>query len=181
MKSSYFKILSVLFIFAIIAMIFNIIQEKYKYFNIVKNSKYMAHALSGIDGINYTNSKEALENSYNNGYRLFETDINFTKDHELVCVHGWKKSDYENKLGITYNSEGALSYYEFMNVKVKNKYTTISFKDLVELMYKYNDTYFLLDIGNKSYDETKEIYEEILNITQDKKILDRLITGRTYN
>lgn len=51
----------------------------------------MAHALGGIDGENYTNSKEALGSNYNKGVRLSEVDINLTADDKLVCVHGWKK------------------------------------------------------------------------------------------
>ena len=47
----------------------------------------MAHALGGIDGENYTNSKEALGSNYNKGVRLSEVDINLTADDKLVCVH----------------------------------------------------------------------------------------------
>ena len=35
----------------------------------------------------------------------------------------------------------------------------------------------MIDIGRKSYEETKKIYTEILNTTQDKNILNRMITG----
>lgn len=39
-------------------------EENLKYLNIVKKSNYMAHALGGIEGENYTNSQEALETNY---------------------------------------------------------------------------------------------------------------------
>ena len=66
------------------------------------------------------------------------------------------------------------------NVKIKDKYTTMGFDDLVSYMKKYKDIYVMLDIGSKTYEETKKIYSEILNVTQNKNILDRLITGRTH-
>lgn len=147
----------------------------------IKKNKYMAHALGGINGQAYTNSKEAIENSYKKGMKLFEVDVKLTSDEKLVCVHGWSKKDYEERLGITYNKENSvMSYEQFINTKIKGKYTTMSFEDLVNYMKKYNNIYVMIDVGRKSYDETKKIYTEILNITKNKKILNRLITGRAY-
>ncbi len=181
----YYKIIEmVLIIIVIIGIIiytYYVRNSKRKYIKMVKKNRYMAHALGGIDGENYTNSKEALESNYNKGIRLFEVDINLTADGKIVCVHGWKKSDYEKKIGIKYNSENSIMTYEkFKNVKIKDKYTTMGFDDLVSYMKKYKDIYVMLDIGSKTYEETKKIYSEILNVTQNKNILDRLITGRTH-
>ena len=53
----------------------------------------------------------------------------------------------------------------------------MSFEDLVKYMEKYNDIYVMIDIGKKSYEDTKKIYTEILNTTKDKNILNRMITG----
>lgn len=36
-----------------------------------------------------SNSLEALEHSYENGFRLLELDFSWTCDGELVCVHDW--------------------------------------------------------------------------------------------
>ena len=149
-----------------------------EYKNLVQVSTYMAHALGGIDGQTYTNSREAIENTYNKGIRLFEVDVEFTSDDKLVCVHGWNKEDYEERLGITYNEENSVMTYEqFLNSKIKYKYDTMSFEDLVKYMEKYNDIYVMIDIGKKSYEDTKKIYTEILNTTKDKNILNRMITG----
>lgn len=84
-------------------------------------------------------------------------------------------------MGVKYNSENSImTYEEFKNVKIKDKYTTMGFDDLVNCMKKYKDIYVMIDIGSKTYEDTKKIYSEILNVTQDKNILDRLITGWTY-
>lgn len=96
-------------------------KKDYQYLNIIGSNKYLAHALGGIDGQTYTNSKEAIENSYNKGVRLFEVDVKLTSDNKLVCVHGWSKKDYEVKLGITYNEENSIMSYE----QLKNLQNTV--------------------------------------------------------
>ena len=174
-------ILIIIVIVSIVVYIYYETNSKLKYIKTVENNNYMAHALGGIYGENYTNSKEALESNYNKGVRLFEVDINLTADGKLVCVHGWKKSDYENKMGMEYNSDNnIMTYEEFKKVKIKGKYTTMGFDNLVDYMKKYKDIYVMIDIGKKSYEETKRIYSEILNITKDSSILNRFITGRSY-
>ena len=72
-------------------------KREYQYLNTISMSDYMAHALGGINGQAYTNSKEAIENSYKKGMKLFEVDIKLTSDEKLVCVHGWSKKDYEER------------------------------------------------------------------------------------
>lgn len=49
---------------------------------------YIAHAGGGIDGYTYTNSKEALLQSLNKGYKYIELDFCLTSDKHLVCAHG---------------------------------------------------------------------------------------------
>ena len=103
MKKLYFILLIILIFVLLISITLYINysnEREERYIRTIKSSRYMAHALGGIDGENYTNSKEALESSYNKGIRLFEVDINLTADDKLVCVHGWNKNDYEKKLGL---------------------------------------------------------------------------------
>lgn len=54
-------------------------------------SRFIAHAGGRIDGHDYTNSLEALDNSYRKGFRLFELDISYTSDSVFVAAHDWKK------------------------------------------------------------------------------------------
>lgn len=149
------------------------------YKDIVGQQNYVAHALGGIDGFKYTNSREALEQSYNNGFKLFEVDVKLTSDRKAVCVHGWAQKDYKERLGMEYNEENPImDYSTFMNVKVQGKYTTLSFKDLANFMKQHNDMYVIIDIGCKSYEETKEIYTKIVQDCEyDDMLLQRLIVG----
>lgn len=139
------------------------------------NQDYVAHALGGIEDQSYTNSKEALENSYNKGFRIFEVDLKLTSDNKLVCVKDWKNLFYENKA----NEENvAIDYNKFMASKIQNKYTTMSFKDLADFIKNHEDIYVMLDLGRKSYKDTKEIYNKILeDCDYNDKILQHLITG----
>lgn len=149
------------------------------YRKVVQEQNYVAHALGGVDEFAYTNSKEALENSYNNGFRIFEADVKLTSDKKLVCVHGWSKKDYEERLGIEYNKENAIMDYDtFMSLKIQGKYTPLSFKDLAEFIEEHKDMYVMIDIGSKSYNETKEIYTKIVeDCNNNDNVLQRLIVG----
>lgn len=53
-----------------------------------------AHACGGWRGMPYTNSKEALENSYLIGFRHIEVDVSLTVDNEYVIRHG---TDFQEK------------------------------------------------------------------------------------
>ncbi len=98
-----------------------------KYINTVNSSTYMMHALGGVDGkYMYVDSIDALELSYNSGYRLFEVDVNLTSDGVPVLVHGWNKSDYIKRIGAQYyksnkaNSSGQYipTHDEFMGFTI---------------------------------------------------------------
>lgn len=47
----------------------------------------VAHALGNIDSIPYSNSYQAFLNSYRNGFRAFEVDLEILKSGELICFH----------------------------------------------------------------------------------------------
>lgn len=150
-----------------------------KYLSVIKHENYLAHALGGIDKHDYTNSLDALENSYKSGMRLFEVDLKFTSDNKLVCIHSWSEEDYKNILGLEYNEEhSVLTHEEFMNSKIQGKYTTLDIDEFISFMKKHNDMYVMIDIGRKSKKFTKKVYKEIVRAANnDSKVLNRLITG----
>lgn len=171
-------------VMALIIIIISILNVKdninvLRYKKVVSKQNYVAHALGGIDGFAYTNSKEALENSYNNGFKIFEVDIQLTSDNKLVCVHGWKQNDYEERLGLEYNKENPVMDYDtFMSLKIQGKYSPLSFKELVEFIKQHPDMYVMIDTGKKSYEETKIIYNKIVEECENNdKILQRFIAA----
>ncbi|MFO7968789.1 MAG: hypothetical protein ACQERX_04470 [Bacillota bacterium] len=104
-----------------------LIQENITH-SVISNNNVIAHAGGGIDDITYTNSLEAIDNHYNSGTRIFEIDFMFTEDNRIVAVHYWQDLD-EN-----YSFYERPSYPEFSISKIKNLYTTLCLKQLLELM-----------------------------------------------
>jgi glycerophosphoryl diester phosphodiesterase len=51
--------------------------------------RIIAHAGGNVEGHSYTNTLEALNSSYDRGFRLFELDIIQTSDGEFVAAHDW--------------------------------------------------------------------------------------------
>lgn len=54
------------------------------------NGRFIAHAGGAISGKTYTNSLDALNNSYAKGLKLFELDISETSDGYYVAAHDWQ-------------------------------------------------------------------------------------------
>ena len=54
--------------------------------NVLSPNHLIAHAGGAIDGYTYTNSKDALMNALDNGFRYVELDL-FMTPHGIVCSH----------------------------------------------------------------------------------------------
>ncbi|MBR3122194.1 hypothetical protein IKF28_01985 [Candidatus Saccharibacteria bacterium] len=149
-----------------------------RYIQAVSESDYIMHALGGIDGYTYTNSKEALENSRKNGARFYEADVQLTVDNKLVLSNGWLEEGRALEDGLDGSFEdGTVLYDKFMMTKIQGKFTPIDFNYLVEFMKRNSDVYVMLDFGNKNTSYLRKAYREILSITDDPSILDRMIIG----
>lgn len=57
-----------------------------------KDHRTIAHALGGMDGKDYLNSREGFLFMYEQGVRLFELDLSRTSDGVWVCRHNWNDS-----------------------------------------------------------------------------------------
>lgn len=142
----------------------------------VKNNKYIAHAMGGIDKRVYTNSLEAFEKNYDLGYRVFEIDIALSTNGEPILLHAWNPKGLK-KLGLPKAWEkNRPTTSQFINTKVNGMYTTLSFKDVCKLMKKYKDIYFVLDIKSQGH-QCKEIYNKCVETAKklDSKIVNRII------
>lgn len=138
------------------------------------------HALGRIDDYTYTNSREALENGYQNGNRVFECDLITTSDGQLAACHDW---DYWNSTlnqnNTAEDGEGVTpSLEEFMNCKIYGKYTPLSGDDIVLFLKEHPDVYIVTDT---KYAEPEEIKEEFWALVDTAKrngceeTLDRFI------
>lgn len=146
---------------------------------------YIAHAFGGINGDTYTNSLEAFLENYKAGHRVFEVDFTFTSDHKLVALHDWSENTTINVCGfhIAKDKIGeALTEEEFLNMKVKDKYTTLSFDNIVEILQEYPDIYIVTDTKETQEELISEQFQYMVNTAKktDISILNRIIP-QIYN
>lgn len=139
-------------------------------------NKTIAHGMGAYMGINVTNSLQAFENSYANGYRVFEVDIATTSDGELVLRHDWEESLYDYFEQEKPDSTPTLD--EFLSMKIKTSWEPLSFDGLMELMKEYPDIYIVTD----TKEDNKEILEKLASkIENEEPNLSKRIIPQIYN
>jgi len=127
--------------------------------------KYIAHACGGINGLTYSNSREALELAYKNGHRFIEFDTNKTSDGKYVLMHDWQETRVK-----LFGKTGQLTYKEFKDDSMLSGYHQMDLSEILEWFVEHPDTYIVSD--------TKEIDPiEFLEyvITNYPELKDRVI------
>lgn len=105
-----------------------------------KRCHYIAHACGGIDGQPYTNSREALLASLENGFKFIEGDLGFTADSVLVLMHSEDEfrqmSDMPDSMELTRDV--------FCRQKIYGRYTPQTAADVL-LLAKQHDFVLVTD------------------------------------
>lgn len=104
-------------------------------------SPYVAHAGGVFAGKVYTNSVEALESSYQKGYRIAEVDISRSYDGHLVLIHDWDATP-----GSLYGLPPG--QYTLESMRQASAYTPYHFADMDDLARwarAHRDTKIILD------------------------------------
>ena len=128
-----------------------------------ENYNIITHALGGLDGYTYLNSRESFINHYDKGCRFFEVDLSQTSDGVWVCRHNWKEpmGQWEG------DKKKVLSAEEFLNTPIYGKYTPMSFEDLLKLLDEYPDAFVTIDSKQysvRNYQRTLEDYAQYQEI-----------------
>lgn len=134
------------------------------------NYHVIAHSGGGMDNYTYMNALEAYYFEYEHGTRMFDADVRFTTDDVLVLRHEWT-----DNLGFINSSKG-MTYEEFINTKMYEKYTPMSFEDLLDFMISHKDVYIHLDVKNRF----EESYKQIVKLAEKKNCLnclDRMVVS----
>ncbi len=133
------------------------------------DNKRIAHALGGIDRYSYTNTLDAFHRNYAKGYRVFEIDLILTSDGHLVGRHDW-------------GSSKPPSLDEFKSKKYKDRFTPLSFDDVVDLMCEHQDIYIVTDTKETDAALVKKQFESLVSSVEkrDERLLDRVIP-QIYN
>ena len=118
----------------------------------------IGHAFGEVDGDTYTNSKEAFNAAYSRGIRLFEVDFQLTADNKIVLCHDFL--------------DGPETEEQFLNTKIKNKYTPLSLLDLLKIMHEYPDIYIVLDSKYDDEENIKLEFNEMKNVAIENNLLE---------
>ena len=137
----------------------------------------IAHALGGLDGKEYLNSRESFLSMHNQGVRLFELDLSRTSDGVWVCRHNWNESmgQWEG------TGKKVLTERAFTSNKIYGKYTPMTLEDFFLLLKDYPDAFVMIDSKQysvRNYQMTLEDYCEYVEIAQAAgagEVLDQII------
>lgn len=106
-----------------------------KYFKV---PRYIAHAGGGIEGINYTNSLEALNYSYELGFRSFEIDLVEDKNGKILGAHDWaEKTGCDSTLPVTEE--------HFLTHKFLDRFTLMSMDMINQWFTEHPDAILVTD------------------------------------
>lgn len=129
--------------------------EKYEAYK-KDTTRFIAHAGGKIGDFTYTNSLEALNDSYNKGFRYFELDIIETKEGEFVAAHDWKYwaevTDYKKILPPT--------KLDFLQYPIREKYTPMDMKQINLWFKEHSDAILVTDKINKPVKFSSQFIEK---------------------
>lgn len=108
----------------------------------------IAHAGGAIYGYRLTNSLEALDASYANGFRVFELDFEVTSDGKYVLLHDW-----ESMAGRMIFREGQMTHDEFISTEKFASLTLLDLSALLQWLEVHEDCYIVTDgkCGNEPF------------------------------
>lgn len=90
----------------------------------------------------YTNSREALAESYRKGFRYFEIDLLELKDGSLVAFHNLEDTaEFGSRRHIS-----EYSYSEFSASHYFGKLTPMSVRDVLAFLHSHKDAYLVTDL-----------------------------------
>lgn len=94
----------------------------------------IAHAGGSVDGLPYTNSREALDRNYSLGRRVFEIDFSETCDGSLVLLHDWNMTGGDR-----------LSKARFLEAKGREGFSRLDLDGLASWLLQKPDSIIVTD------------------------------------
>jgi len=102
--------------------------------------RLIAHAGGAVFGYRYTNSMEALDQAYENGFRHIELDFEQTSDGKYVLIHDWD-SMAERMLF----TSGVYSRSKFLKAKTFVDLTLMDLDMLLDWLAAHDDCCIITD------------------------------------
>ncbi|WP_328805288.1 phosphatidylinositol-specific phospholipase C/glycerophosphodiester phosphodiesterase family protein [Paenibacillus albicereus] len=142
------------------------------------NHFLIAHAAGSVDHQSFTNSREAFEQNYNQGYRVFEVDLQLTTDGYLLSRHDWGNYLYDRfKQVIPREQMDRPAPLELvLSLPIYGRYHAMSFEQIAELLQNYPDIWVVTDTKGTSEHEVRQQFEAMLRAAAGKEgVLDRVV------
>lgn len=102
----------------------------------------VSHAGGAIYGYRYTNSLEAIEESYKNGFKLIEIDFQWTSDDKVVAMHDW--FDMVERLFMI--ESRVLSLEEFKSLDTFHDLTLMDLENIAKWVKTKKDVFIVTDM-----------------------------------
>ncbi|MCI8715873.1 MAG: hypothetical protein HFF66_08775 [Oscillospiraceae bacterium] len=134
---------------------------------ILDSARLIAHGMGSLDGETTLNCLEGFRDRYERGVRVFEVDLRLTSDQKVVLRHDWR-AGWQRDVSET----SIPTAEEFLDKPILNKYTAMSFKDLLYLMRDYPDICIVTD--------TKFTEAEIVRLQFEAMLQDARELGLSY-
>jgi glycerophosphoryl diester phosphodiesterase len=137
-----------------------------------KLGAYVAHAFGEIDGVFYTNSRDAFLLNYERGFRAFEVDLVLLQDGSAFCAHDGTEWMYGLDKHFTETTAAELAGRLCLG-----KYTPLTGSDLLDLIDEYTDACFLLDTKRTDENSNHTILKALVSEATERhlSVLDRMI------
>ncbi|WP_231503741.1 phosphatidylinositol-specific phospholipase C/glycerophosphodiester phosphodiesterase family protein [Paenibacillus sp. 1-18] len=148
--------------------------------------RVISHAMGAVDGLAYTNAREAFVENYKKGSRVFEIDLMFTSDGHLVARHEWTESfteQLQQEHAVATEQGGkSWSYEQFKDSLIHGSYTPVDWKDVLDLLELYPDTYVVTDTKEQNPAQIKQLFVQLTRQAQEKNpnLLSRIVP-QIYN
>ncbi|AUS96136.1 hypothetical protein CDQ84_04615 [Clostridium thermosuccinogenes] len=118
-------------------------------------AEYVAHGGGGVNEERITNSLEAFNENYAQGFRFFEADIEKTTDGHYILIHDW------GRLKWLFNSEPEPCDLEtFLGLKMVKGLTQMTLDDLMRWLKDHPDAYIITDAKSDNIGLHKYIKEK---------------------
>ncbi len=117
----------------------------------------VAHGGGGYDGAVYSNSIEAL-NQNRDDYELFEIDLSWTTDNQLVCIHDWEGS-LQRVFGLETQGPVSLSRFEEL-VRTRSPVQKCTLETLAAWMRANETKRILPDVKSRNLEAWAKIAAE---------------------
>lgn len=118
--------------------------------------RFIAHAGGEIDGHTYSDSLEALNLSYQKGFRLFELDIIKTSDNIYVGAHDWEHWAE----GTGYKGNLPPDRKTFKKYKIYGRYSPLDITDINKWFKNHPDAILVTDKVNTPIDFSKKFIDK---------------------